>query len=142
MTGEEILKKIEELGISVANFAYGDFYFLDYVDHLDHPNWDEYKELKEIDWRLITPKQNSRIKELIEILNPIADELVGIGKWEEVEQKGGMDEGSEWYSVKYFKDHDVYIKTDGYYQSHHGTDFEYGYGKEVKPKEVKITIYS
>ena len=142
MTGEEILKKIEELGISVASFAYGDFIFLDHLDDLDHPDWDEYKELREIDWRKRTVQQRDRLRNLEDVLNPIANKKVGIGEWEEVEQKGGMDEGSDWYSVKYFKDHDVYIKTDGYYQSHHGTDFEYGYGKEVKPKEVKITIYS
>lgn len=66
---------------------------------------------------------------------------LGLGEFKEVEQKGGEDEGSEWYSIKYFKDHDVYIMTQGYYQSHYGTDFDYGYGEEVKPKEKIVIVY-
>lgn len=71
-------------------------------------------------------------------MNPLPME---IGVWEEIEQVGGEDEGSTWYSVKYFKDHDVYIRTDGFYQSYHGTDFNYGFGKEVKPKKKTITVF-
>jgi len=68
MTAEEILEKVEMEGISVSNFAYGDF------------------EAPE-----------------------------GVGEWEEVDQVGGEGEGDHWHSVKYFKDHDVYIKTIGFY---------------------------
>lgn len=63
-----------------------------------------------------------------------------LGEYEEVKQSGGEDEGSNWYSVIYFKDHDVYIKSQGYYQSHYGTDFDYP-PFEVKPKEKTITVY-
>lgn len=67
----------------------------------------------------------------------------GVGACEEVAQKGGEDEGSEWYSVKYFPDHDVYIKVEGYYSSYNGTDFYNGWGncKEVRPKEKVIIVY-
>ncbi len=68
-------------------------------------------------------------------------EELGLGEIEEIAQKGGEGEGSEWYSVKYFKDHDVYIKIEGYYTSYHGTDFDGGYGDEVKPQEKTITVY-
>jgi len=64
-----------------------------------------------------------------------------LGEFEEVDSGGGCDRGSNWYSVKHFKDHDVYIKTTGYYQSHHGTEFYNGYGKEVKPQTKTITVY-
>lgn len=66
----------------------------------------------------------------------------GLGEVEEVVQKGGEGEGSEWYSVKYFKDHDVYIKVEGYYSSYNGTDFD-GWEdcSEVKPQEKTITVY-
>ena len=70
--------------------------------------------------------------------NPLPN---GIGEWEEVEQVGGEDEGSTWYSVKYFKDHNVYIQTNGWYASYHGTDFDEGYGEEVFPVEVKVIQY-
>ena len=65
---------------------------------------------------------------------------LGLGEYEEVDQHGGEDEGSDWWSVKYFKDHDVYIKVSGFYSSYSGTEFE-GYGFEVKPKEKTITVY-
>ena len=65
-----------------------------------------------------------------------------IGKWEEVDQYGGEGQGDTWYSVKYFKDHDVYIRTDGWYSSYEGTEFEEGYGREVFPQQKTITVYN
>jgi len=67
---------------------------------------------------------------------------LGLGESSEVKQHGGEDEGSNWFSVKYFKDHDVYIKITGFYASHVGTDF-YSWDDvfEVKPKEKTITVY-
>lgn len=69
-------------------------------------------------------------------------EIDGVGKFEEVEQHGGEGEGSEWYSVKYFPDHDIYIRVDGYYTSYHGTDFD-GWDSpyQVKPQQKTITVY-
>ncbi len=67
--------------------------------------------------------------------------ILGLGEVVEVEQYGGSDKGSTWYSVKYFKDHDVYIRTNGYYQSYNGTEFDQGYGYEVTPQEKTITVY-
>lgn len=69
-------------------------------------------------------------------------EKLGLGKIEEVAQHGGEGEGSNWYSVKHFVDHDIYIKVSGYYASHYGTDFD-GWDdcKEVRPKQQTITVY-
>lgn len=67
--------------------------------------------------------------------------LENVGDWEEIEQVGGEGEGDTWYSVKFFKDHDVYIRTDGFYSSYNGTDFYDGYGDEVRPKLKTITVY-
>jgi hypothetical protein len=65
-----------------------------------------------------------------------------IGYWEEVEQHGGEGRGEDWYSVKYFKDQNIYIKTSGFYSSYNGTDFEDDvYGEEVKPVSKTITVY-
>lgn len=66
-----------------------------------------------------------------------------LGKVVEVEQEGGEGEGSNWYSVKHFVEHDIYIKVSGYYQSYNGTDFD-GWDnacRQVKPKQKTITIY-
>lgn len=74
----------------------------------------------------------------------IDNPLVNIGAWKELEQHGGEGEGSNWYSVKHFIDHDVYIKTSGFYASYSGTDFDGDIADcsaEVKPKEKTITVY-
>lgn len=65
-----------------------------------------------------------------------------IPNWEEVEQYGGEGQGDTWYSVKYFPNHNIYIRVDGFYQSHYGTDFS-GWDclTEVTPKQKTITVY-
>ena len=68
-------------------------------------------------------------------------EELGLGEIKEVDQYGGEGKGDTWYSVKYFADHDVYIKTDGFYSSYNGTEFYDGYGEEVKPIEKTIIEY-
>lgn len=68
---------------------------------------------------------------------------LGLGPIEEIDQYGGEGQGDKWWSVKYFPDHDIYLKVTGFYQSHYGTDFYDGWRgvKEVKPKEKTITVY-
>lgn len=71
--------------------------------------------------------------------------LEGIGECKEIDQYGGEDKGSDWWSVKYFPDHDVYMKVEGYYTSYDGADFEGGWHSacsEVKPKEKTIVVYA
>jgi len=96
LTGQEIIDKLKESGLTLSSFAY-----------------EEYD----------------------------SNEL-GLGNSKEVEQHGGEDEGSNWYSVKHFIDHDVYIKIRGFYASHVGTDFcSWDDVYEVKPAEKTITVY-
>ena len=94
LTAEEIIKIVEDAGVSVEEFAFSDF-----------------------------------------------ENIEALGEWDEVSQYGGEGQGDTWYSVKYFKDHDVYIRTDGWYTSYDGTAFYDGYGYEVFPKEKVITVY-
>ena len=68
-------------------------------------------------------------------------EDLGLGEVKVVDKYGGPDKGSTWYKVQYFVEHDVYIRTDGWYSSYDGTYFDEGYGKIVKPKQVEITVY-
>ncbi len=71
--------------------------------------------------------------------NPIP----GVGEYTEIDQYGGEGKGEEWYSVKHFPQHDVYIKISGYYSSYEGTDFsdEWGCCEEVRPVSKTITVY-
>jgi len=95
MTAQEIIEKAKELGISVSEFAYGDFD--------------------------TTPFGNVQLN---------------------LDRTGGEGEGSNWSSTHYFKDHDVYLKTSGYYLSYNGTEFD-GWEDcvEVRPIEKTITVY-
>lgn len=56
---------------------------------------------------------------------------------------GGKDKGSNWSSTHYFVDHNVYLKTSGYYQSYDGTYFDESWNsvKEVRPVQKTITVY-
>jgi len=132
LTAKEILEIIEA-NYTEDNFAYNEWLEIREDNNIDvEPlewNWndksktyDDYEKAKEI-----------KIKEIFDKL--------GLGQVEEVAQYGGEGKGDTWYSVKYFKDHDVYIRIDGFYTSHNGTDFYDGYGVEVKPKEKVITVF-
>lgn len=100
--------------------------------HLINYEWDS-EENKKIYYNL--PNEYEIIKEL-------SRKKYGLN-WTEVEQYGGEDKGSTWYSVKYFPDHDVYLRVDGYYESYNGIEFYDGWNcvKEVKPQQKTIVVY-
>jgi hypothetical protein len=66
-------------------------------------------------------------------------EFSKLGKYKMVEHHGGTDEGSDYYAVYHFIDHDVYIQFDGWYSSHHGSEYEEMF--EVKPYEELVVKY-
>ena len=70
-----------------------------------------------------------------------SSEELGLGEVKVVDSYGGLDKGSTWYKVQYFVEHDVYIRTDGWYSSYDGTYFDEGYGSVVKPVEKMVTFY-
>jgi len=70
-----------------------------------------------------------------------SSEDLGLGTIKEVDSYGGEDQGTDWYTVKHFVDHDVYIRLEGYYSSYEGTDFSGNDYEEVFPTEVKSIQY-
>lgn len=165
MTAQEI-KAILEENMSVEDFAFDnmtipkDFIFSDEVKEMEkieikakeaHQNheyynmsWkergeasvelrNEYEELYNFYLKNLSHKQKEKEYKM----------SLGIGEWEEVDQYGGEGQGDTWYSIKYFKDHDVYLKCDGYYQSYNGTEFYDGWDNvyEVKPEQKTITVF-
>jgi hypothetical protein len=69
-----------------------------------------------------------------------------LGEWTEIHVSGGCDKGSDWVSVYYFQDHDIYLRVNGYYSSYEGVEFndtswDTKEIKEVRPKEVIKVIY-
>lgn len=65
--------------------------------------------------------------------------LLGLGEFVGMDSYGGEDQGSSYWSVVYFKEHDIYIKFIGWYTSYSG--HTWNGMREVKPKEVTMTIY-
>lgn len=70
----------------------------------------------------------------------------GLGHIKIMEKVGGYNElqdgayGMNFHIIRYFVDHDVYIKLDGYYSSEEG--LEPGRYSQVVPEEKTITVFS
>lgn len=151
MTYNEIFEIIKNNGVSVSDFAYKSC-LADSKNFVPSDNVNKLKIAKETLRNLFDSydKENPICKayDLIPSTHSIIEkeylESIGIGEIQEVEQHGGEDEGSNWYSIKYFPKHDVYMKVSGWYQSHYGTDFEDWNNacSEVKPNQQVITIYA
>ena len=117
-TAKEVLERLKEFfNDDVSLYAFGDY--------IEAKSFDCNK-YKDLSWQ---ETEAECLKQL------------GLGEIEEVEQRGGEGQGDRWYTIKYFKDHDVYIKTKGFYSSYNGTDFYYGFGEEVKPTQKTVTVY-
>lgn len=58
-----------------------------------------------------------------------------------IDSYGGEDQGSDFWSVFKFTrgDEECYIKFEGWYASHYGSEFEQYY--EVNPKQKTVTVY-
>lgn len=159
MTGQEILDIIEE-NYSVSSFAFDELTetkqeieltpeeiaqgekigkekqaFYDSIEsEISDLQWSERQKHPKFKEYAAMPSQWDYQRNLI-------TSKLGLGIVVEVDQYGGEDQGSTWYSVKHFVDHDVYIRTDGYYQSYNGTDFHDGYGSVVTPQKKTITVF-
>lgn len=68
------------------------------------------------------------------------DELEGIGTIEMVKSWGGEGQGDDIGRVFYFPGHNVYMRIDGYYQSHYGSEWDDD-PYEVKPQPQQVTVY-
>lgn len=62
-----------------------------------------------------------------------------IGPWECVEHHGGEGEGDSYWTIYYFKAHNIYLDFNGWYASHHGAEFTNLV--EVFPTQVTKTEY-
>jgi len=155
-TAKEILDILEESGLSVDNFAYGDYpddfkysegleesikkYDKARENYISHPGYRD-KNLRDAEFERLNNVYMNTSSPYTLKMDEFTNSL-GLGKIVEVEHYGGEDQGSTWFSVKHFVDHDVYIRTDGYYSSYNGTEFYEGFGKEVFPAEKVVKYFS
>jgi hypothetical protein len=129
LTGKEIIELFKKSGIGVRSFAYNE----------TTPWTDQEKD----QWRSV-PYGTPLREELSIRFSKLAEERTkDLPKYIEADQYGGEGQGDTWFSIKYFEEHDVYLKVSGWYQSHYGTDFSDWDDavKEVKPQEKTITVY-
>lgn len=147
----EIIEKLKATGISVEDFAY------EYIPHLDVFSDAALEAQRLLDeWLKNNPNPGygeEGHKEWIEKYDKLPSKYTisvqewkkdnNLPEWKEIEQYGGEDMGSTWYSIKYFPELDLYIKVSGWYQSYHGTDFSDWDSacKEVRPQQKTITVY-
>jgi hypothetical protein len=144
MDYKEILEKMKELGITKRIFT-SDSEYGDYYDKDDESDVEVSYTIKE-QFASYHNQSNKRFRSVyLNEENEITVE--GLGRIKVVEQKGGYNElqegatGMDWYIVRHFVDHDVYIRVDGHYTSYEGLDISRSKYKEVKPKERVIIEY-
>jgi hypothetical protein len=123
LTGEELLALLKKKWLENENKEQND----DGEDYDEQEEFNEKMEAFAYSGRYITSEE----------IDP------EIGEFEEVAKYGGVDKGSTWYSVKHFKDHDVYIRVDGYYTSYDGVSFDSWEDcvSVVEPKQKTIIEY-
>lgn len=148
MDYKEIVEKLKEIYPVVRDFAYEEQPY----DFENYPEALEAQRVRKEFRTLHILKGNWDSKESLEIYSKLPDEYEIIRRlsrqknnlnWVEVDQYGGEGQGDSWWSVKYFPEHNVYIKVDGWYQSYNGTEFCDGWDccSEVFPVEKTITVY-
>lgn len=140
MTASEIIDKLSSTHLSVYDFAHEN---IEYLEE-DQVKLQEVAEIakknKDLKFYWEDPEYKKVSEEATNNVERYFKDLVG--EWEEVEQHGGEGKGDDWWSVKYFKDHDLYIKVSGFYASYDGTTFDgWDSCKEVKPVQKTITVY-
>lgn len=67
-------------------------------------------------------------------------EEIHLGEVREVDSWGGEGEGDHIGYVYYFKNHDIYLRIDGFYTSHDGAYWDYE-PYVVSPQEKTVTVY-
>ncbi len=152
LTYEEIVERLKASGISIEDFAYNEIPCKEPFSEKAlaaqklkdgwvelNPNVEKYGTPEYKEWAL----KYSLFPSAYDVSQREWMEENNIPVFEEIHQEGGEGEGDHWESVKYFKDHGVYIKVVGYYQSYNGTEFYDGWEccHNVKPQEKVITVY-
>lgn len=152
LTANELISHLNKMGLTPYEFYDSDETFCCPEEYDD---FDEYEELVGLrdnydeiatDRRIVNQSEKLQAikKDLLRLEN-IRDAKFNselkIGKWEIVDEYGGEGKGEEHYYVLYFKDHDVYLKCDGFYTSYEGADYDDSEWQHVVPKQITQTIY-
>lgn len=96
------------------------------------PQYDDFRVDGKVDYTALREERGRVEKIILEKLN--------LGEFVQVDQYGGEGDGSTFYSIVHFKDHDIYLRWDGWYASYDGWYLE-SPPTEVKPKTKQITVF-
>jgi hypothetical protein len=166
MTHEELLEKLKLICNKVDDFAYQQFSWdciEDNPEYLkgkeahdeweksnpqpshDSKVWPSYRDWSKAVLDLWREKKQAELGEYADIYSfgeKLILESVGLGSIEEIDSYGGEGQGETWYRVYYFKDIDLYVRVDGFYQSYSGVSFN-GWDdiSIVRPVEKTVTVY-
>lgn len=66
---------------------------------------------------------------------------LGLGEIKRIEEYGGEDMGTKWYTIDHFVEHDIYIKIDAEYWSYEGVIWDDASYEEVFPTSVTRIEY-
>lgn len=106
-------------------------------------SWTAWNEAKLLPWHNKKQAELGDYADTWEFGSKLILQAAGLGSsMESVESYGGEGMGETWYVVYYFKDLDLYIKVDGFYQSYSGVSFN-GWDdiSIVRPVEKTVTVY-
>lgn len=146
----EIIEKLKTIFEEVGEFAHEDqqYDFENYPEALEAQRIrKEFNDLHRKDYTYWDSEENMEIygnlPDEYKIINRLYRQSIGL-LWEEVDYNSFLTDREDWYSVKYFPEHNVYIKVLGYECPHREeVIFEEGWDccEEVKPVQKTITIY-
>jgi hypothetical protein len=146
MTAQEIIQKLKDSGISIEDFAHEEVGgniedYLEAVEAQKVRSEFRAKYLKAYIWEAGKDTEYNNLPNEYYIAKTKFRESLGLN-WEEVDQYGGEGKGDTWYSVKYFPEHDVYLKVSGWHASYDGTSFN-GWSdcEEVKKVTKTVEVY-
>jgi len=150
MTYTEIIEKLKTIFEDVEEFAFfqKDQYPLhkcpEALEAQRHRQ--DFMKLHCPDWIWDSEKNKQDFKNLpneYDIFDSLYRKQIDLS-WEDVDDNDDDAFREDWYSVKYFPEHDIYIKVTGYFKSWSDeVEFEEGWDccEDVKPVQKTITIY-
>jgi len=122
MKGTELLEKLNRLDkLADWNFNVNEFY--------------DYSGFAGLKSSIARGHCEDNVEEILEILEEIGDANLVIDSTESAEYQYDIN------FITYFPKHNLYLETTGEYLSHHGYEFEKGFGRIVQPVSKTVITF-
>lgn len=140
MTSKELMKILKIIYVNNPYFLVNECdYFINNFDVFNHD--------KQLYDSILTIKNDNEYKGVVALSKAILTFLgdyYNIGTVKEIMRHGGENKGYDWFVVKHFEAHDVYLKISGTYDSYSGVSLEEWDDciTSVIPKIKTVTVYT